>query len=307
MITISGAPIRPQELNSQLSLNKIQKAIIDKMALSQSTFDYSTLHELHYELKLRKAIIKAARDLNRNGVTFSTFNKSRGNPHFWKVNETGMFNLKSGVSPSDAINNIFLNGSQYAFECATAMVAIYYKAVLDTMPEATFNHLFAQLQLYSWNFDPDLGLYNLNTTDVLPGDVIYFDNPDVDPKTIEWQGENAVVLGDGTYFGHGIGIKNADQMIAALNKHRKSGATQSAFLMDQVTRPNFKKLANYATPQPATMLRTPWVNKDDKILFFFRKNYFGESISLEEFSSMLMRIETKSVKIRIGKVTYKMC
>lgn len=307
MITILGAPMSPQELYTQQSFNNTEKAIVEKMAQSQITYDYNTVQELKYEMKLRMAIIKAARDFHRSGVAFSTFNKSRGNPHLWKVNEMGMFNLKSGVIPSEAIQNIFLNGAQYAFECATAMVAIYYKAVLDTMSEATFNRLFANLQLYSWNFDPDLGLYTLDSADVLPGDIVYIDNPDVDPGKMEWQGENAVVMGDGTYFGHGIGITSIDRIIAALNRHRKPGATQSAFLMGQVTRPNFKKLAGLSTPQSTPMLRESLIHKEDKILLLFRKNYFGESISFGEFILLLNTLDKQSIKIRIGKATYKMC
>ncbi|WP_308218774.1 hypothetical protein [Bacillus cereus group sp. BfR-BA-01347] len=65
------------------------------------------------------------------------------------------------------------------------------------------------MYLYSWHFDPDLGLKTIYINHFLPGDVVYFNNPDFHPQTPWWIGENAVVLGDGTYFGHGLGIKTA--------------------------------------------------------------------------------------------------
>ena len=57
--------------------------------------------------------------------------------------------------------------------------------------------------------------------DFLPGDVVYFKNPDFNPYTPEWKGLNAVVLDDGTYFAHGIGIGTAEQFIHILNQMRK--------------------------------------------------------------------------------------
>ena len=59
--------------------------------------------------------------------------------------------------------------------------------------------------------DSELGIKPYYTNYIIPGDVVYFNNPDFDPLTPQWRGENAVVLEDGTYFGHGIGIATAEQ------------------------------------------------------------------------------------------------
>ncbi|NJD01069.1 MAG: hypothetical protein FIA99_00365 [Ruminiclostridium sp.] len=75
-----------------------------------------------------------------------------------------------------------------------------------------------------------------------PGDCRYFANPDVNPLTPEWQGENAIDLGTGKYYGHGIGITSAGNIIAALNENRISGSEVSAHLLQTATRPDFKKL-----------------------------------------------------------------
>ena len=79
--------------------------------------------------------------------------------------------------------------------------------------------------------------------DYLPGDCRYFNNPDVDPLTPEWQGQNAIDLSGGMYYGHGIGIKTADKIIEILNHNRIQDSTTSAYLMDMATRPGFMHLS----------------------------------------------------------------
>ncbi|USK32150.1 protein-glutamine gamma-glutamyltransferase [Bacillus sp. F19] len=202
-----------------------------------------------FERKLRKNIIVSARAMNQSNVGFEVFARSRCNPQYWHLTSTGGFQLWQGVKPSDAIQDIYINSSQYAFECATGKVIIYYHAVLSLIGEYLFNQLFQNIYLYSWHADPDLGLRSIYSHRFLPGDVVYFNNPDFNPRTPQWRGENAVVLGDGTYFGHGLAIKTAEQMIHALNKRRKPGANQSAYLTNLVTRPSFKHLAKFSMSQ----------------------------------------------------------
>ena len=116
----------------------------------------------------------------------------------------------------------------------------------------------------------------------LPGDVVYFNNPDFNPETPWWRGENAVVLEDGTYFGHGLGIGTAEQIIQALNKTRKPGSNQSAYLTNLVTRPSFKHLAKFSMlPRGYSTHKIPHVvihhNESsisyDRYLFYLNKVY----------------------------------
>lgn len=247
MIKIAGTSVSPSSINGQWPSGSIERDIIDSMATSEAVYDYDSLDLLQFELKLRTNIIAASKDLAQSGVKFAGFSDSRCNSDYWyfKANEFGLkgFQLKQGVKPSTAITDIITNGSKYAFECATAMVIVYYKAVLDTLPEDTFNKLFAGIYLNGWNRDEDLRFTSDKRVDYFPGDYLYFKNPDVNPRTAEWQGENVIDLGDGTYYGHGIGIQTADKMIASLNAYRKPGATRSAYLMDMAGYPDFKYLA----------------------------------------------------------------
>lgn len=239
MISIAGTPISPNQLQAYWAMAGPAPTILSAMLSNSRNYSYPSLSALQFEVGLRTSIMQAGLDLGRSGVSFSDFSHARCNEALWMLTSQGGFLLRRSIPPSMAIQDIYQNGSLYAFECATAIIIIYYKAVLDVIPETLFNSLFADLYLYSWEFDKDLGVRTVPANEFVPGDVLYFDNPDVDPVTMEWQGENVVYLGDGLYFGHGIGVRNAGGIIAALNEHRRWGAMRSAYLMNQATNPDY--------------------------------------------------------------------
>jgi protein-glutamine gamma-glutamyltransferase len=206
-------------------------------------FAYPGGSELSFELRMREQILNAAKALNSSGAGFSTFATDRCNPEYWIREPNGAFRLRSDRSPSAAIRDIFMNGRQYAFECATAIVIVLYKACLETIGENAYNNLFGNTYLFHWIVDRDLGLLTHPSTRFIPGDALYFDNPEYDPAMPQWQGENLIYMGDDQYYGHGIGITNAQRIIETLNSHRFPGAAKSAFLLPQATRPSFVKLA----------------------------------------------------------------
>jgi len=208
---------------------------------------YPDVRDLSFELRMREATIAAARALNASGAGFETFDTSRCNEEYWLREPNGAFRLRSDRSPADGIRDIFVNGPLYGFECATAIVIVFYKAALDTIGVEQFNRLFANTYLFHWNVDRDLGLTTVPTTRYVPGDCLYFDNPDVNPQTMQWQGENVILLGPDLYYGHGIGIRGATGIIEELNRNRRPGARRSAFLLEQATRPNYAKLAQSAS------------------------------------------------------------
>ncbi|HJV44748.1 MAG TPA: protein-glutamine gamma-glutamyltransferase [Bacillota bacterium] len=255
MIRLSNSSFDPTQLMEQWNLDRIGKQVLGRMTASAKTYDYDSAEQLQFELVLRSNIVKASYDLNRADAEFATFAKSRCNPKYWILTEKGGFLLREGVAPSIGIEDIFHHGDRYAFECATAMVIVLYKAMLETIPEVVFNRLFADLLLWDGHYDKDLTLQSEHARESLPGDIRYFRNPDVDPEEIEWQGENVVDLGDGTYYGHGIGIATASKIIYMLNRHRISGASRSAFLTDEILHPNFKRLATLDGSLPAMALR----------------------------------------------------
>jgi len=250
MIQLAG---RPFQLNGMWPADNIEDVIIQRMQEDPTVYSYSSIDELAFELKLRKNIIASARAMNQGHAQFQPFATSRCNPDYWHLTSTGGFQLRYDVTPAEGIQDIYKNSSLYAFECATAKVIIYYHAVLNSIGEYLFNRFFQNLHLYSWHFDSDLGIQTTYTDYFLPGDVVYFNNPDFNPETPWWRGENAVVLEDGTYFGHGLGIKTAEQMINLLNRQRAPWGNQSAYLSNSVTRLSFKHLARLSMTRTDNM------------------------------------------------------
>jgi protein-glutamine gamma-glutamyltransferase len=224
---------------------QVERGIYAQKQNSSSTYSYDSVEELQFELKLRSKIVEASRALLASKANFATFKRSRCNWKYWIRTEKGGFQLRSNALSSAAIRDIYVSGGLYAFECATAMVIVLYKAMLDTIGEERFNQLFDNLLLFDWNFDSDLHLITVDSREEsFPGDILYFENPDVSTDTPEWQGENVVKLGNNLYYGHGIGIKSEVQVITALNSHRKPNSTHSAYLTDQTTYPDYKYLAH---------------------------------------------------------------
>jgi len=247
MILIENKPVEADTISNQYPENSIERDIINKISLSNEKYKYDTLNQLKFELRLRKEIVNAAKALNKSSFSFEVFRKSKCNPAYWERTDEGGFILKDGVKPSDAINDIFIHGSKYASECATALVIVYYKALLNIFGEELFNEVFPKIQLMNWSYiDENLKEIGIirKAAEPLSGDRRYFANPDVNPLTPEWQGENVIDLDNQLYYGHGIGIHNADTIIHALNKYRKKDADESAYLMDSVAYPNFKKLSD---------------------------------------------------------------
>lgn len=247
MVLIAGNPADQAALVSAYPAGSVEQAILTKMLDSNLYYRYDSLEQLQFELLMRKEIIAASYALNSSGMSFQTFRNVKANPQFWQVTREGGWRLKPGVSPSSAINDIFTNGRSYGTECATAMVILYYKALLNIFGPASFDQLFTNIHLMNWHYIDrrlrEIGLMS-SAGDFLPGDRLYIRNPDVNPETPQWQGENVIDLGGGRYYGHGMGISDIPSIIAALNRNRARGASRSAYLMQSVGRPDFKSLAN---------------------------------------------------------------
>jgi protein-glutamine gamma-glutamyltransferase len=244
VIKINQKLIDVSQINHE-NLSYEKTKILELMGKYNKIYEYETIEQLEFELSVRLQIIQAAVLLNNSGVQFATYSTATCNENYWKLEKNGAFVLKPNVLPQTAIEDIFLNGSKYAFECATAMVIIFYKAVLESINKEQFNRLFSGLYLYNWVYDQDLNLRTHEGTDFLPGDCVYFKNPEHDLKTSQWQGENAIILDENLYYGHGIGITTSQIIINFLNTKRKKNSNKSAYLTNHITRLNFDYLSPF--------------------------------------------------------------
>lgn len=247
MIVIADKDMRQADLEAEFEEKGVEREIINILVSSQKQYFYDSLDQFEIELRLRKEIILASYELYNSGLGFAVFRKTKCNPAYWNRTGDGGFVLKANVKPSDAILDIFKNGSKYSTECATAMMIVYYRALLNVYAENLFNKTFPKIELMNWHRIDSLlrevGVMK-QREDYLPGDRRYFKNPDVNPLTPQWQGENVIDLGNGLYYGHGIGINNANIIIQELNKNRDENADESARLLDSAGRPDFKRLAS---------------------------------------------------------------
>jgi protein-glutamine gamma-glutamyltransferase len=261
MIIVAGMD-SPIDLTMESALER--EIYLDKNK-SILRYTYDSLEELKFELTLRTKIVAASRALLASKADFASFKKSRCNWKYWTRTDQGGFQQRANVTSAAAIRDIYVSGGLYAFECATAMVIVLYKAMLDQIGEGQFNALFNNLLLWDWNYDSDLHLITLDgSQDSFPGDILYFENPDVSRDTPEWQGENVVKLAEDLYYGHGIGNKSAKKMIEALNKHRKPNSHQSAYLRTQVTFLDYKYLSRLGAAGPSSRpyrFQKPFLNE----------------------------------------------
>lgn len=244
MIVIAGNTVQPESIG-EFAPGSIEGIILNALASSSSKNVYDSAEQLKFELTMRREIIEASKQLYRSGLGFEIFRETRCNPDYWKRTAEGGFLLKDGVKSSQAIMDIYKNGSKYGTECATAMMIVYYKALLTIYGESLFDRTFPKIELMNWHHIDRLlqEVGYISKRDVyLPGDRRYFANPDVDPLTPQWQGENVIDLSGDKYYGHGLGIHNAEAIIRALNENRSEDADESAHLLDSAGLPNFKRL-----------------------------------------------------------------
>ncbi|MGG1399116.1 protein-glutamine gamma-glutamyltransferase [Bacillus salipaludis] len=241
MILVNGQIVKSEDLN-KLIKDKEQRTIVKHMAALSVTYEYQSLDELKFELQYRENTMKAATQMNKSGVKFTTFTYSFPNKKYWQRLPNGGFLLKTGIAPTTAILDILKNGKLYAFECSTAIAIILYIATLYTIGPELFNLYFKRLYLFDWQFDEDLPVFPKDGDDFIPGDVLHFNNPDFDPKQPHWRAENVIYFGNDKYYGHGVGIRNASTIIKFLNTKRKPEPEESAYLMRQITRPVYRSL-----------------------------------------------------------------
>lgn len=245
MIQINKDSFQQSAFADRYPADSLQAQLLGKISLSEETYEYDSADALSFELDLRREIVHAARDLADSGLSFSALAGSTCNPTYWLRTDEGGFSLKTGKKPSEAIRDIYLNGSQYATECATAAMITYYRALLEVYGDKFFDKQFSDIYLGEWDVrEPllkDLILADI-TTDILPGDRACFVNPECDPALPAYQGKNVIVLPDSLYYHHGLGVTTADAILDALNDKRQKDSALPAYFLPLSARPDFGRL-----------------------------------------------------------------
>ncbi|MGE7600873.1 protein-glutamine gamma-glutamyltransferase [Peribacillus sp. NPDC097675] len=233
MIKISQKPISVSQLQAGIT-SKNLLTILQLMARYPTVFEFNTPEDLQFDLTMRLNVIQASLLLDQSGAEFTILEDSMCNPRVWRLSGDRTFELWPNVPPHVALNDIFINGQLYAFECGTAILVVFYKAILDSIGPNNFDRIFPDLFLYNWHYHQNLSILVHEGVDYLPGDCLYFKNPDFSPSAPEWQGENAIMLDDNLFFAHGIGVTGQQEIINELNDNRIWGSMISAYLTTHI-------------------------------------------------------------------------
>ncbi|NLY18753.1 MAG: protein-glutamine gamma-glutamyltransferase [Clostridiaceae bacterium] len=246
MIQIERNLITDDSIQRQYPAGSTKWQIAKMITENDAVYSYPSMKFLEFELDARKELVNASERLNNSFFSFRLFKDSMCNANYWDRTREGGFRLKKEVKPHEAVRDIYKNSRLYGTECATAIVIVFYMALVEVLPPELFDNLFSDIYLMDWKYlDKDLGVHTYrNVRNALPGDCLYFKNPDVNPDTPEWQGENVIMLLNGYYYGHGIGIKTSNEILRDLNRNRAYGSETPAYLMDQIVKPDFIYLAS---------------------------------------------------------------
>jgi protein-glutamine gamma-glutamyltransferase len=212
-------------------------------------------------VKIGAALVGACEDMDKAHHQFALIQDQTFNPSLWAPSGNGAFTLKPGVRPSDAVKDIFNNPGLYQFECATALVIVHYKAMLDLLGPKDFDTVCAKLTMGPWVYESTLAAnwtvsgQEADATaerqaELRAGDYTYFKNRDVSDAGLAagWQGENVISLGGGKFYGHPFGISTQEHIVDYLNLNRKAGSTITAAMLDLQARLRSELLRLDLTP-----------------------------------------------------------
>lgn len=211
------------------------------------------------QTRVSKAMVDASEKMNSAGVPFAITTQHKANADYWTVGAGGTLQLKPGVKPSEALEDIAQNPSKYGYECATGLVVVYYQAILDLIGPEDFDRIASDLVVGPWQMEDSLASLMVNRhpnpgkdteTDLgdhtlVPGNYYYFRNWDVtdEARARGWQGENVIYLGEGRFYGHGIGLGDASMFVGKLASEMKPGGkTPSLLNLDAILSTDVLKL-----------------------------------------------------------------
>jgi len=209
--------------------------------------------DLFGDLAFRQRVAQAARDLAASGASFSGCQENDSvNKDLWTLGYGGRMQVRKFLeagklgSPAVALKDIFEHGRRYGFECASAMMVLFHKAILDTVGDTIFDKMFtepAYLKIFRWELKDndylELEQIEQGKSDLVPGSHYYYKNPDASAANSAFGGENVVYLGSENgqrmFYAHGVcGAKGTylvseDELIASLSSLRRMGATTAPF------------------------------------------------------------------------------
>ena len=208
-------------------------------------YEYTTKGQLLIELNLRDMAIHEMAKANENEDNLR-YPTRRGDPpdgwldpKYWDKVGFFQFLLMLGATPAPAVRSIFASKDN-VLECNSAMVAVEYGSMLDTMGNNAFNgRVVGNLIISPYHLPPgDRDQHPLfkegmietvaiaGTKDLIPGDWVYFRNIadylTKHPNGV-WSGEHTLYLGDGKFQGFGTTVVTEGEMRQTLLENYNVG------------------------------------------------------------------------------------
>jgi len=233
MITIASAAYDPAPdlpgIESKYGKDMVEALVTMHNGGSLPVHAYATKNQLMIELNLRDKAIDKMGEANASADTLR-YATRRGDPadgqldpKYWDKVGFYQFLLTFGTKPAPAVRSIF-GGKDNVLECNSAMVAVEYGSMLETMGNNAFDKRMADGSLIISPYHlPPRGVDQhplfkegmietvpiTSSKDLIPGDWVYFRNiADYLTKHPNgfWSGEHALYLGDGKFQGFGTAV-----------------------------------------------------------------------------------------------------
>jgi protein-glutamine gamma-glutamyltransferase len=133
MIFVGGNQIGALPEAGGFEPNALRKSIFGIMLASPATYRYDDAGQLLFELRLRDASSRRPRS-GAQRHDLPGFSGIRGRSRFLAADRRGRLPAARRRSPLQSRPGYYANGSDYGTECATAMVIVYYGAMLNVLP-----------------------------------------------------------------------------------------------------------------------------------------------------------------------------
>lgn len=212
-------------------------------------------------VRVGAAVVSACLEMHQAHHEFAIAPRQKFSSEFWRrdgqLSHFATFHLKPGAKASAAMNDVFLHPDAYRFECATALVLVYYRAIQKLIGDADFDRIMGDLKIGPWEFEADLERFLLRSgrgdqpatearAEALKfGEYTYTKN-----WAVSWwgwakgcQGQNQIRLDQDLYYAHSYELVGQGDIVARENGARVFGAQTSASMTDRQERLDPKLLA----------------------------------------------------------------
>ncbi|MBK6689695.1 MAG: hypothetical protein IPG45_34840 [Deltaproteobacteria bacterium] len=212
-------------------------------------------------VRVGAAVVSACLEMHQAQHEFAIAPRQKFSSEFWRrdgqLSRYATFHLKPGAKASSAMNDVFVNPDAYRFECATALVLVYYRAIQKLIGDSDFDRLMGDLKIGPWEYEADLqrflmasGRGDQPATEARAQELKFGEYTYTKNWAVSWwgwakgcQGQNQIRLDEDLYYAHSYALVGQGDIVARENGARVLGAKTSASMTDRQQRLNPQLLA----------------------------------------------------------------